>query len=784
MSNIFITEIVGASTYAIPTNDAELAAATAGFNTILSGVANLAYDRVLAWVEDAGGPDGAEGVRSLNCLVEKFTYLAKECPDESQVDTMTAAIEAALEADVNITSIGQQQVHIFQAGAYFLWNRDAAGGFLYPTTTTDDVAVGGHVAPTGKWFDDGDLVLGAAAMSGAEKLRVVGSQRIDTNGQLLIVDSATIPPLNLTERSAAPAAPNAGDIYVDDGTNTGSGSPGWRRYTGAVWEDMGALASSGVSQWNEQNIVHVAPHGDDANNGDAINLAKLTIASAITRATALTPTANNRITVLIHPGEYDEGITTANSYVDFIGVDRDACILKPTGAAYINITDDNVRISNLTLDKTSTTQNFSLYVSSSTDIEIDYLRVIMDGDGNDEVSLRGVSGVIFRDCIFEDTASEGNLILDDNSGGTYRFFNCIFKGYISLLATYYFYNCHFQANGTPPVIGADGSSPNIFRMFCCTVRRSGATNGDGIRISTSTLDWGIIGCDIDAAVGTGADDILCLNENPGILQGNIIGTRIAESVKLKSVAHRFVGVAGGPDIYDSLLDALDSLPVDGGVVELTDNYDTGVNSFDPRSGTTGKVILEGNGFEITGTSLAWADTIAGATFELRNLKLDEVGVRLGLAGTIVLRNVQMYGGSYVLINVGCPAGAKIVMDNVDIDGTDLGASEYPIRNRTTNAAQILINNSSFTGRNAAGSNGAAVYFTSSGVVFRAINSLFVHQVGGVGDYEIDAAAAQTVYTQYCMTRNYAIGAAANITEGIGVANYNIVDANAGFLWRD
>lgn len=179
MSNIFITDIVGTSTYAIPTNDTQLASATSGFDTILSGVANLSYDRVLAWVEDAGGPGGAEGTRTLNCLIEKFTYLTKECPSETEVDTLSTAIENALESDGNITSVDQQQYHLFQAGAYFLWNRDASGGFLYPNTATDDVAVGSFAAPAGKWFNDGDLVLGAAAMSGTEVLRVVGDARVE-----------------------------------------------------------------------------------------------------------------------------------------------------------------------------------------------------------------------------------------------------------------------------------------------------------------------------------------------------------------------------------------------------------------------------------------------------------------------------------------------------------------------------------------------------------------------------------------------------------------------------
>ena len=54
MSNIFITDIVG--TIGIPGTDAQLATATATLDGLLSGVANLTYDRALAWVEDQGGP--------------------------------------------------------------------------------------------------------------------------------------------------------------------------------------------------------------------------------------------------------------------------------------------------------------------------------------------------------------------------------------------------------------------------------------------------------------------------------------------------------------------------------------------------------------------------------------------------------------------------------------------------------------------------------------------------------------------------------------------------------
>jgi hypothetical protein len=63
---------------------------------------------------------------------------------------------------------------------------------------------------------------------------------INDNDQTIFPDSATYPPLNVTERSAAPSTPSAGDIYLDDGVNTASGNPGWRRWNGLTWEDISA----------------------------------------------------------------------------------------------------------------------------------------------------------------------------------------------------------------------------------------------------------------------------------------------------------------------------------------------------------------------------------------------------------------------------------------------------------------------------------------------------------------------------------------------------------------
>ena len=43
MSNLFITDIIGSSTYAVPTDDSELAAATTGLNGLLSALSPISF---------------------------------------------------------------------------------------------------------------------------------------------------------------------------------------------------------------------------------------------------------------------------------------------------------------------------------------------------------------------------------------------------------------------------------------------------------------------------------------------------------------------------------------------------------------------------------------------------------------------------------------------------------------------------------------------------------------------------------------------------------------------
>lgn len=68
-----------------------------------------------------------------------------------------------------------------------------------------------------------------------------------TTASAVLKDSAVNPPLNVTERSSPPTNPTLDDFYVDDGTNTASGTVGWRHYNGTAWEDVSAGAGGGAS---------------------------------------------------------------------------------------------------------------------------------------------------------------------------------------------------------------------------------------------------------------------------------------------------------------------------------------------------------------------------------------------------------------------------------------------------------------------------------------------------------------------------------------------------------
>lgn len=88
----------------------------------------------------------------------------------------------------------------------------------------------------------------------------VRSQDILNSGQITLIDSAVKAPLSITERATEPSSPVTNDIYLDNGTNTTSGNPGFRRYTGAIWEDV-AESSASVSPGGSNTQVQFNDSG-------------------------------------------------------------------------------------------------------------------------------------------------------------------------------------------------------------------------------------------------------------------------------------------------------------------------------------------------------------------------------------------------------------------------------------------------------------------------------------------------------------------------------------------
>ena len=87
-----------------------------------------------------------------------------------------------------------------------------------------------------------------------------GDIRILAGERLVVQDSAARHGLNVTPRNAPPAGAAVNDQYLDDGTNTASGSVGWRICTSigpAVWADVSAVGSQTVacaSSFSSQGI--------------------------------------------------------------------------------------------------------------------------------------------------------------------------------------------------------------------------------------------------------------------------------------------------------------------------------------------------------------------------------------------------------------------------------------------------------------------------------------------------------------------------------------------------
>jgi hypothetical protein len=139
-----------------------------------------------------------------------------------------------------------------------------AGGSAVTLTPGSDSA--NVIQPSGDYIA---LSLKANASQTKSLLVIEDSAGVDlltvsAKGKLIVLDSAVTAPLSITEQSTAPSSPAAEDVYLDDGTNTASGDPGFRRYTGAGWEDVGGGGGTGVTLTPSSDTDNVIQPSNDS----------------------------------------------------------------------------------------------------------------------------------------------------------------------------------------------------------------------------------------------------------------------------------------------------------------------------------------------------------------------------------------------------------------------------------------------------------------------------------------------------------------------------------------
>ncbi len=463
MSNIFITDIVGTGDFAVPVDDAALATATTALDDILEDVLDLTYARVIAWVETSSGT----GVpRTLNCLVERFKCDGEECPDASEVNDLTDDIKTDLEADANITSIGPQYVSIYLEGEYYLWERDPATGVLFPGVDTDDVAVGGST-PNGKWFQDGDLVLGAAAMSGTEKLRVVGSGRIE-GGWLM------------TEFGSVPASPGLGEgtFWVE---NT---SPTLPKFTDETPTDYTlAYLSNVTSLYGIQQVIFVdKTYGSYTANG-TMQAPFNTITAGISAAVTAGASATNRFMVFVYPGVYVETLSLSTSGIFVVGTSaEDVIVQQSSGSSTMLQTGaEPVGVLNVTF-RSADTYSGSLWKNSASSGSVPnifrncYFELANTGN-YPEFAAQG--WYQFIDCKFSNTEADYILFLYPSSGSYWRadLHGCSFRGYgmvhVGGDLDGNFFGCDFDLDRSNAIVTKETGN-GYMTMFGCCVRNSNA----------------------------------------------------------------------------------------------------------------------------------------------------------------------------------------------------------------------------------------------------------------------------------------------------------------------
>jgi hypothetical protein len=718
--------------------------------------------RALAWVETK---DGASPYRTLNCLIEKFEYddggTWEECPDATEVGTLASDIKTAIEAyDPGNTTIGDQQFHIWRKGEYYLWERDSSGGFLYPGSNTDDIGVGGST-PNGKWFQDSDLVLGGNTMTGTEKLKTVGTQRVE--GSVLMTDESAVP---------ITTGAGTGTFWVLDTT------PTLPRFT----DDNGvshtlAYKLNGISLDSIDQVIFV----DKASGGSytpdgTIQAPYNTVSAAITAAVTAGASATNRFGIIIYPGIYDETVTLSTAGIFLIGTTRGNTIIQQSSGAstVVTTTVSSIGLRNLSV-RTTGTATGNLYTNSSA-----AATGYVDWVACDFESVSGAGYVDFAqdinlrawDCRFIH-GDDSSRIIDfaTVSGCDCIFWSCEFEGQVYCsIGVQEFHSCSMissaSSNGTVYI----GEPVKLIQ--CYVENTDTGANANAIVLAGNGGE--AVGCTLRGG-DNATYDVTGASAYSFTCTGSYLKLGLSSNVVLPGPFYYASGSDGDMDYYRTVIDAKTQASA-GEVIYMLDDE---TSSSDLNAGTSTDIVIDGQNHVYTGSGSA-IFTSEAANITFRNITL--VGQIVFNTGDCVVRfeNVDLDGR--IFWDVGTNNSHLYAHDS-RLEGNATYPRPVTFDSSANNGGSLIFDHCYLKGYTGNG----AVYFTSNvdyDYLYFAWTKLFHGSLSTNNPFENGGTTARTYYAHHCtMNQEPALADPTYMTNAIDSGQrYNTIDPDGDYFW--
>lgn len=553
---------------------------------------------------------------------------------------------------------------MFWSGA--AWADSAGGGGGVDTTaihktTANEIAL---IPAKATAVVSGDFLLIEDSEDGNAKNRITVGDLPGGGG----VDTTAIhKAINAEIDGLALLTPTVLDIVLIEDESSGTK---WAKGKATVQSIIDLASGGGVAQWNASQtdrVVYVTKDGSDSNDGSTINLAMLTVAAARDHAVLLTPTVDDRVVVLIHPGVYAEWLSLGSDdrFISFIGVGG------PKAVAIENISGNTAICF---IDCSTSTQMSidiqGIHFRARTADALDATPLAVGGDAKN---------VVFRDCIF--TARDKGTYLrgDSITDVTLDFYDCVFEQELAndtcldvSLVTANFFNCRMEGRVFT------GTSGAVLATFHSCVGR-GSLSGFGIwQISDGTT---LLDCDIEnesgnsnsaairvedvsgvvvnggrAFCGSGSDESITSVSSGTLLggSGTYMNHGFSSRIRRRNNDPNIIVQTAGPgvDFYLELGLAVTANNAYGGVVHLTDDVVLTVDiDID-----TGPITIDGGGqFAISmatpANDMFRQDPIDPCKLVLRNVELTNgvIDWNYARAGELVLDH--------------CTGGVTIFIDN-------------------------------------------------------------------------------------------------------------------------